>query len=161
MCCLWPISLHFVYTAFFESDTHRPDSLWWKPCTTSSPLASRGSRCHRVTLGAEHLGQQSLQDAAAWLVSAGGTGLVPSSSKLPSSPPSPRGSEKRKHGAQRFQPPFFVPAPALASHLPTSGNLKAHPQAQEKAFRPITKGTTAGNSLKWFLFCCFRNWLRN
>lgn len=87
MCCLWPISLHFVYTAFFESDTHRPDSLWWKPCTTSSLVASRGSRCHRVTLGAEHLGQQSLQDAAAWLVSAGGTGLVPSSSKLPSSPP--------------------------------------------------------------------------
>lgn len=143
--CLWPISLHFVYTDFFFfffRDTqgwfNLMETLDHLPAAASS-VGERGPRSHRVTPGAEHWARQSLRDAAAHLASTRGAGVLSSSSKLLSSPPIPTGQWEK--GARLFQPLLFVPALGLASHppLPTGGKFEGPSQAQDKVFRPVTR----------------------
>lgn len=128
--CLWPISLHFVYTDFFFfffRDTqgwfNLMENLDHLPAA-APPVGERGPGSHRVTPGAEHWAWQSLRDAAAHLASTGGAGVLSSSSKLLSSPPIPTG--QWEEGARLFQPLLFVPALGLASHppLPTGGKFE-------------------------------------
>lgn len=84
MCCLWQISVHFVFTDFFflrerhtEASFHLTETLDELPAA-SSPAGLRRLKCHRVIPGTGHWEWQSHQDAA-------GHAAISSSSKLLSS----------------------------------------------------------------------------
>lgn len=134
MYCLWPISLHFVYTGFSDTHTQRSDFTWWKPwitCRLLLPLRKRGYP--------------------------GLTGKV-SGMLLPSLPPPERQESfpsipPGQWEEQLFQHFLLVPAPTLASHLllPTGRKFEGPSYAQDKAFRPITS-LNSGNSLKCWGF---------
>lgn len=136
------LCIHWFFF-FWERDRHRADFVWWKPwitCWLLLPLWERGD----AGLTALHLVLSTGHGKASGMLlptlpPPDGQGSSPAAASCCLLPPSPQGSEKREHGSFSLSSLYQLqPFPLTLTFL-QAGNLKAHPQAQDKAFRPITR----------------------